>query len=98
MVGESQAPPSQLKAGIQVKQCLCKVDSFDLNIHGSGHDWMYYLLAPYVRRRARQRIEESVANYFMNVDLMTLIEILEALSQTPSSSASQQPPLGAATA
>ena len=72
-------------AGLQVTKCICRLEHFDLNVHGSGHDWMYYLIGPYVRRLVRQKIEEAVVSYFINTDLVTTIsgpEVIEKIVST----------------
>ena len=79
----------EYRAGLQVTKCVCRVDNLDLNIHGSGHDWMHYLLGPYIRRRVRQKIEESVVNYFMNMDLMTTLPVPSVTSPSSQPISSQ---------
>lgn len=61
----------QPTAGLRVARCVCQLENFDLSVHGSGHDWMYYLLGPYIRRLVKERIEESVVKFFITTNLMT---------------------------
>lgn len=84
------APPGQrtLTTGLQVTHCVCRLEHFELNVHGSGHDWMYYLLGPYIRRLVREKIERAVEAYFMSTDLMASFVVPETVVGT---TASQQP-------
>ncbi|PJF19891.1 hypothetical protein PSACC_00279, partial [Paramicrosporidium saccamoebae] len=79
-----------VKAGLQVYKTRCVLDNFDLNVHGSGHDWMYYLLGPYVRRLVKEKIETAVNNYFLSTDLLTSIPVPEAIASQQSQAQSSQ--------
>jgi hypothetical protein len=78
-----------MKAGLQVYKTRCVLDNFDLNVHGSGHDWMYYLLGPYVRRLVKEKIETAVDNYFLTTDLLTSIPVPEAFTSQQSQQSQQ---------
>ena len=82
MATQPGAAARTLTAGLQVTHCECRLEHFELNVHGSGHDWMYYLLGPYIRRLVRERIEEAVAKSFLSTDLLTNIPLPEPQSST----------------
>lgn len=82
----------QPTAGLRVARCVCQLENFDLSVHGSGHDWMYYLLGPYLRRLVKERIEESVVKFFITTNLMAPIPVSssqEYASQSTAVPASQ---------
>lgn len=75
---DSASPESpNLKAGLQVAKCECIVKNFDFSVHGSGHDWIYYLLRPFIRRVVKGRIEEGIADFFLNADLTAKVPVLQ---------------------
>lgn len=87
----------KVKAGLQVMQAECRLENFDLSVHGSGHDWMYYLLGPYIRRLVREKIEQSVCNFFMTSDLMATVPLPIPTTAADALYSSQQQPSSGAT-
>lgn len=75
-------PERKVAAGLQVLKAKTTLDHFDMNIHGSGHDWMYYLLGPYLRRQVKERIETLINNHFMSFDLVASIPVMKSVSAT----------------